>query len=101
MLCPFGSQPELGILAIYDIARSFCCLLLFFTLKSAPRWTLIGIAVIMDLIVDADLAVGNGILTFENDEQAWARAKVGDKNKGGAAARAALDMIALRERLGV
>ncbi|WP_299471757.1 6,7-dimethyl-8-ribityllumazine synthase [uncultured Roseibium sp.] len=57
--------------------------------------------VIMDLIVDADLAVGNGILTVENDEQAWARAKVGDKNKGGAAARAALDMIALRERLGV
>ncbi|WP_305985245.1 6,7-dimethyl-8-ribityllumazine synthase [Roseibium sp. MMSF_3544] len=57
--------------------------------------------VIMDLIVDADLALGNGILTVENAEQAWARAKVGDKNKGGAAARAALDMIALRERLGV
>ncbi|CTQ66624.1 6,7-dimethyl-8-ribityllumazine synthase [Roseibium alexandrii] len=57
--------------------------------------------VIMDLIVDADLAVGNGILTVENNEQAWARAKVGDKNKGGAAAQAALDMIALRERFGV
>ncbi|MEC9469655.1 MAG: 6,7-dimethyl-8-ribityllumazine synthase, partial [Pseudomonadota bacterium] len=57
--------------------------------------------VIMDLIVDADLAVGNGILTVENGEQAWARAKVDDKDKGGAAARAALDMIALRERLGV
>lgn len=56
--------------------------------------------VIMDLIVDADLAVGNAILTVENDEQAWARAKAGEKNKGGAAARAALDMIALRERLG-
>ncbi len=57
--------------------------------------------VIMDLIVDADLAVGNGILTVENSEQAWARAKVDDKNKGGAAAQAALEMIALRERLGV
>lgn len=57
--------------------------------------------VVMDLIVDADLAVGNGILTVENSDQAWARAKVDDKNKGGAAARAALDMIALRERLGV
>lgn len=57
--------------------------------------------VIMDLIVDADLAVGNGILTVENGEQAWARAKVDDKDKGGAAAKAALDMIALRERLGV
>lgn len=57
--------------------------------------------VIMDLIVDADLAVGNGILTVENGEQAWARAKADDKDKGGAAAKAALDMIALRERLGV
>ncbi|WP_417684254.1 6,7-dimethyl-8-ribityllumazine synthase [Roseibium sp.] len=57
--------------------------------------------VIMDLTVDADLAVGNGILTVENGEQAWARAKVDDKNKGGAAAEAALAMIALRERLGV
>lgn len=57
--------------------------------------------VIMDLIVDADLAVGNGILTVENAEQAWARAKVDQKNKGGVAAEAALAMIALRERLGV
>ncbi|MBN9669841.1 6,7-dimethyl-8-ribityllumazine synthase [Roseibium aggregatum] len=57
--------------------------------------------VIMDLIVDADLAVGNGILTVENSDQAWARAKVDEKDKGGAAAQAALDMIALRERLGV
>ncbi len=57
--------------------------------------------VIMDLIVDADLAVGNGILTVENGEQAWARAKADELNKGGAAAQAALDMIALRERLGV
>ncbi|MCY1708931.1 MULTISPECIES: 6,7-dimethyl-8-ribityllumazine synthase [Pannonibacter] len=57
--------------------------------------------VIMDLIVDADLAVGNGILTVENDDQAWARARMTDKDKGGAASRAALDMIALREKLGV
>lgn len=57
--------------------------------------------VIMDLMVDADLAIGNGILTVENAEQAWARAKVDDKNKGGSAAEAALAMIRLRERLGV
>ena len=56
--------------------------------------------VIMDLIVDADLAVGNGILTVENSDQAWVRARKEDKDKGGAAARAALDMIALRSRLG-
>ena len=47
------------------------------------------------------LAIGNGILTVENDDQAWARARMSDKDKGGAASRAALDMIALREKLGV
>ncbi len=55
---------------------------------------------VMNLVVDLGLAVGNGILTVENSEQAWARAKADDKDKGGAAAQAALDMIALRERLG-
>lgn len=57
--------------------------------------------VIMDLTVDADLAVGNGIVTVENDDQAWARARINEKNKGGAAADAALAMVALRNRLGV
>ncbi|MTI46193.1 6,7-dimethyl-8-ribityllumazine synthase [Roseibium hamelinense] len=56
---------------------------------------------VMDLAIDADLAVGNGILTVENEEQAWARARVSEKNKGGGAAQAALEMIQLRERLGV
>ena len=45
--------------------------------------------------------MGNGILTVENDEQAWVRAKVGEGNKGGGAAEAALAMIALRARLGL
>ncbi len=54
--------------------------------------------VVMELVVSESLAVGNGILTVENDDQAWARAKRSDKNKGGAAAEAALAMIALRER---
>lgn len=57
--------------------------------------------VIMDLAVDADLALGNGILTVENEAQAWARAKFDQKNKGGVAAEAALDMVLLRDRLGV
>ena len=55
---------------------------------------------LMDLAVTHRLAVGNGILTVENDEQAWARARVSEMNKGGAAAEAALAMIALRDRLG-
>jgi 6,7-dimethyl-8-ribityllumazine synthase len=55
---------------------------------------------LMDLAVNEALAIGNGILTTENDEQAWARAKRSELNKGGAAAKAALTMIALREKLG-
>lgn len=55
---------------------------------------------LMDLSTDECLALGNGILTCDNGEQAWARARVSEKNKGGAAAQAALAMIALREKLG-
>jgi len=55
---------------------------------------------LMDLAIDESLAVGNGILTTENEEQAWARARRGEGDKGGFAARAALTMIALRERFG-
>ena len=55
---------------------------------------------LMDLAVDESLAIGNGILTTENDEQAWARARRTEGDKGGFAARAALTMIALRERFG-
>lgn len=56
---------------------------------------------LMDLAVDHALAVGNGIQTVENDEQAWARAKPEQKNKGGAAAQAALAMVALKRRFGL
>jgi len=56
---------------------------------------------LMDLASDEALALGNGILTVENDKQAWARARVGELNKGGAAAEAALAMVALRKRLGL
>ena len=55
---------------------------------------------LMDLAVEESLAVGNGILTVENEAQAWARARRSEGDKGGFAARAALTMIALRARLG-
>ena len=45
------------------------------------------------------LALGYGILTVENDDQAWARARVDRKNKGGDAAAACLAMIELRRRI--
>lgn len=53
-----------------------------------------------DLTVDRRLAIGNGILTVENEEQAWVRARSDDGDKGGFAARAALAMIAMKKRFG-
>jgi 6,7-dimethyl-8-ribityllumazine synthase len=55
---------------------------------------------LMDLSVQESLAIGNGILTTENDGQAWVRARKTEGDKGGFAARAALTMIALKERFG-
>ena len=52
----------------------------------------------MDLSVQQKLAVGNGILTVENSEQAWARADMTRKDKGGDAARAALKMAQFAAR---
>ena len=52
---------------------------------------------IMALTKDG-LAIGNGILTVENEAQALARARPDDKDKGGEAAKAALAMMALRDR---
>lgn len=56
---------------------------------------------LQDLALHHDLAIGNGILTVEDDKQAWARANRSDKNKGGGAAEAALAMIALKSKFGV
>jgi 6,7-dimethyl-8-ribityllumazine synthase len=53
----------------------------------------------MALTLDG-LAIGNGILTVEDEAQALARARPDDKNKGGEAAQAALTMMALRQRFG-
>ncbi len=55
---------------------------------------------LMDLAVSESLAIGNGILTVENDDQAWVRARRSEKDKGCFAARAALTMIALKKKLG-
>lgn len=55
---------------------------------------------LMDLAVDESLAIGNGIITVENEAQAWARAKKDEGDKGGFAARAALAMIDIRRKLG-
>jgi 6,7-dimethyl-8-ribityllumazine synthase len=50
---------------------------------------------LMALTMDG-LAVGNGILTVENEAQAIARANPNDANKGGGAAEAALALLDLK-----
>lgn len=54
---------------------------------------------IMDLTVGKRLCIGNGVLTVEDEAQAWARARVSEGDKGGGAARAALTMIDLKQQL--
>ncbi len=53
---------------------------------------------IQSLACEFALAVGTGVLTVENEAQAWARARVEEKNKGAVAARACLDMLELKRR---
>ncbi len=56
---------------------------------------------IMDLSVQRRLAIGYGILTVDNEDQAWARARRSEGDKGADAAYAALSMMALRHSLRV
>jgi 6,7-dimethyl-8-ribityllumazine synthase len=53
----------------------------------------------MDLSVARRLPLGNGILTVENEEQAWTRAGVDELNKGGGAAEAALTVLRIKRGL--
>lgn len=54
---------------------------------------------IMALTMDG-IAIGNGILTVENDDQARVRADPAQKDKGGEAARAAMALLKLADRFG-
>ena len=54
---------------------------------------------IMALTMDG-IAVGNGILTVEDEAQALVRADPAQKDKGGEAAKAALELLDLRQRFG-
>jgi 6,7-dimethyl-8-ribityllumazine synthase len=54
---------------------------------------------IMALTMDG-IAIGNGILTVEDEAQAIVRADPAQKDKGGEAAKAAIALMALRERFG-
>jgi 6,7-dimethyl-8-ribityllumazine synthase len=54
---------------------------------------------IMALTMDG-VAIGNGILTVENEEQAIVRADPSQKDKGGEAAKAAIALLDLHNRFG-
>ncbi len=56
---------------------------------------------LMDISTDYCIAIGNGIITCENLDQAWERADKSKKNKGGGAAQCALDMLDLKEHFGL
>ena len=56
---------------------------------------------LMDLALNSGLAIGNGILTVDNGDQAWARARVDGRDKGGDAARAALALLRLKRHFGL
>ncbi|MGZ5828962.1 MAG: 6,7-dimethyl-8-ribityllumazine synthase [Xanthobacteraceae bacterium] len=51
---------------------------------------------LIDLSVTLRLPIGNGILTVETNEQAWARARTSGEDKGGGAAKAALALAAIK-----
>ncbi len=50
---------------------------------------------LMDLAINKAIAIGNGIITVENEEQAFERADKNQLNKGGFAVKACLDLIKL------
>ena len=56
---------------------------------------------IQELALRHGLAIGFGILTVENDDQAWARASRTKKNKGAEVVNAALAVIALKQDMTV
>ncbi len=54
---------------------------------------------LMDLAVKRKIPLGNGIITVNTEAQAWARARAGELDKGGDAARAAIAMLRIKHRL--
>ena len=52
---------------------------------------------LMELELQHKAAIGYGILTVENEEQAWARARVSEGNKGRDAVEACLRLVDLKK----
>ena len=54
---------------------------------------------LQDLCIGKRLAIGFGVLTVDEEDQAWTRAKVSEGDRGGAAAKACLETVALKRQL--
>jgi 6,7-dimethyl-8-ribityllumazine synthase len=52
---------------------------------------------LMDIVLQYRIALGYGILTVENSDQAWERADINKKNKGGDVAHACLRMMEVKK----
>lgn len=55
---------------------------------------------LMQLALEFQAPIGNGILTVENDEQAWERADPKRKNKGADAAHAVIALLNIQKGFG-
>ncbi|ADG10144.1 6,7-dimethyl-8-ribityllumazine synthase [Caulobacter segnis] len=54
---------------------------------------------LQDLGIGRRLPIGFGVLAVDDEQQAWARARVSEGDRGGAAAKACLETIALKRQL--
>ncbi len=54
---------------------------------------------LQDLCIGKRLAIGFGVLTVDEEDQAWTRARVSEGDRGGAAAKACLETVSLKRRL--
>ena len=52
---------------------------------------------LMELTLEG-ACIGNGVVTVQNEAQAWARVRRTEKDRGGEAARAALALVAVRNK---
>lgn len=54
---------------------------------------------LQDLGIGRRLPIGFGVLAVDDEQQAWARARISEGDRGGAAAKACLETIALKRQL--